>query len=194
MASADDVKEMIRKRLEERKGAPKPSKELKLPGEPYEHREIEETMPVPAEELEVVASEPEPEEEDLSLFDEDEALPGFEEEADWDDFDPDLMNAFFEEGRQAYYNGLDQDQMPYVAEDFEDSEHAAVVVEAWNEGWYAAHGETWTALALLAARDLIAATDEDEMVRAMTGMQEAIKVLEDGVVNFDDLAEEFRSE
>ena len=178
MASADDVKEMIRKRLEERTSASKPVPKV----------EVEEEVPV--EEL-----EPEPEEEDFSLFDEGEVLPGFDEREDLDDFGLDTMNAFFEEGRQAYYNGIDQDQMPYAVEDFEDSQqHAELVVEAWNEGWYAAHAETWTALALLAAKDLIAATDEDGMTKAMTEMQEAIKVLEDGVVNFDDLAEEFRSE
>lgn len=180
MANADDVKEMIRKRLEERKAAAAGGD---VPTEsPEEDLTIEEIIQAELDE----DGGPEPDEEEFELTgDED-----FVEEDLWEP--EDSLSAWFEEGRQAYYNGLNMEEIPFKTEDFEDDGYAAVVVEAWNEGWFAAHGETWTATVLLAARDLIRATTEEEMTKAITEITQGVEVLEDGVVNFDDLAEEFR--
>lgn len=156
MRNSDDLKAMIRQRMEER--AQMVDKEMD--SAPFIE---DETEPSQEEIAEV-------EEELDQLYPEEEDLGGLEE-----------INALLfeveEEGFNGYVAGQQSEENPYG-----DNEPLA---EAWHEGWFGAHVQTCTTNILLTAKRLVEAKSPEEAEAEMKNLEEAINIAKE-VLDFDE--------
>lgn len=124
----------------------------------------------------------------IDAFD-DEDLEDFEDDAGG--FNDSLLEMFYNEGQLAYRAGATLEEVPYSIEDLAEEEMVEIAQATWQEGWMDMHQQSWIATALISAKRFFEAENEEEIAVAAKSLKEALDVLEDGIIDFAELEEEF---